>query len=74
MLVRCKKGIKFTSEENSVKAVFVFVGTKEDRAFHLKTLASIATLVQQDDFEKKWLNAENINYLRGENREPEAPP
>ncbi len=64
MLVRCKKGIKFTSEENSVKAVFVFVGTKEDRAFHLKTLASIATLVQQDDFEKKWLNAENINYLR----------
>jgi basic amino acid/polyamine antiporter, APA family len=64
MLIRCKEGIKFTSKENSVKAVFVFVGTKEDRAFHLKTLAAIATLVQQKDFEDKWLNAENTHYLR----------
>ena len=64
MLIRCKEGIKFTSKENSVKAVFAFIGTKEDRAFHLKTLAAIATLVQQDDFEEKWLNAENIHYLR----------
>ncbi|MBC8490574.1 MAG: amino acid permease [Bacteroidetes bacterium] len=64
MLIRCKEGIKFTSKENSVKAVFAFIGTKEDRAFHLKTLAAIATLVQKDDFEEKWLNAENIHYLR----------
>ncbi len=64
MLIRCKEGIKFTSKENSVKAVFAFIGTKEDRAFHLKTLAAIATLVQQDDFEEKWLNAEDIHYLR----------
>jgi amino acid transporter len=64
MLIRCKEGIKFTSKENSVKAVFAFIGTKEDRAFHLKTLAAIATLVQQDDFEEKWLNAEDIYYLR----------
>jgi len=64
MLIRCKEGIKFTSEEDSVKAVFVFVGTKEDRAFHLKTLAAIATLVQQKDFEDKWLNAKDTHYLR----------
>jgi amino acid transporter len=64
MLVRCKQGIKFTANENAVKAIFVFIGTKEDRAFHLKTLASIATLVQQKDFEEKWLDAANIHYLR----------
>lgn len=64
MLIRCKEGIKFTSNENSVKAIFAFIGTKEDRAFHLKTLAAIATLVQKDDFEDKWLNAENTHYLR----------
>ncbi len=64
MLIRCKEGIKFTSKEDSVRAVFTFVGTKEDRAFHLKTLASIATLVQQDNFEEKWLNAEDTHYLR----------
>ncbi len=64
MLIRCKKGIKFTPRENSVKAVFAFIGTQDDRAFHLKTLAAIATLVQKDDFEEKWLAADNIHYLR----------
>ena len=64
MLVRCKQGIRFTAREDAVKAVFVFIGTKEDRAFHLKTLASIATLVQQKEFEEKWLDAEDIHYLR----------
>ncbi|MCD4817202.1 MAG: amino acid permease, partial [Candidatus Cloacimonetes bacterium] len=64
MLIRCKEGIKFTAKQNSVKAVFAFIGTKEDRVFHLKTLAAIATLVQKDDFEEKWLNAENTHYLR----------
>lgn len=64
ILIRCKEGIKFTSKENAVKAVFAFIGTKEDRTFHLKTLAAIATLVQQKDFEEKWLDAENTHYLR----------
>lgn len=64
MLIRCKEGIKFTNEENSVKAIFVFVGTEEDRTFHLQTLSSIATLIQQEDFEEKWMKAENIHYLR----------
>ena len=64
ILIRCKEGIKFTSKEDSVKAVFAFIGTKENRAFHLKTLASIATLVQKDDFEEKWLSAEDTHYLR----------
>jgi len=63
-LVRCREGVYFTADEPDVKAIFIFVGTKEDRAFHLKTLASIATLVQQDDFEEKWLNSEDIHYLR----------
>ncbi len=64
MLIRCKEGIRFTSKEDSVKAVFTFVGTEEDRAFHLKTLASIATLVQKEDFEEKWLTAADTHYLR----------
>jgi amino acid transporter/mannitol/fructose-specific phosphotransferase system IIA component (Ntr-type) len=64
MLIRCKQGIHFSPSENSVKAVFVFVGTKENRTFHLRTLASIATLVQQDNFEEQWLAAESTHYLR----------
>jgi len=53
-----------TPQEDAVKAVFAFVGTKEDRIFHLRTLAAIATLVQGADFEEKWLDAENEHYLR----------
>jgi len=64
VLVRCKEGIKFTSQEDSVKAVFAFIGTKEEKIFHLRTLAAIAALVQKDDFEEKWLNAQDIHYLR----------
>lgn len=64
LLVRCKEGIRFTEKENSVKAVFVFVGTKEDRTFHLRTLAAIATLSQQKDFENNWLEAKDPHYLR----------
>ena len=64
MLIRCKQGINFSTNENAVKAVFVFVGTKENRTFHLRTLASIATLVQQESFEEKWVAAEDIYYLR----------
>jgi len=64
MLIRCKEGVKFTEKEDAVKAIFVFVGTVEDRIFHLKTLAAIATLVQQADFEEKWLKAEDTHYIR----------
>jgi amino acid transporter len=64
LLIRSREGVYFTETEKAVKAVFLFVGTKEDRAFHLKTLASIATLVQQKDFEEVWLKAEDTHYLR----------
>jgi mannitol/fructose-specific phosphotransferase system IIA component (Ntr-type) len=64
MLIRCKQGIRFSPNEHSVKAVFVFIGTKENRTFHLRTLASIATLVQQENFEEQWLAAESTHYLR----------
>ncbi|MBN2533830.1 MAG: amino acid permease [Spirochaetales bacterium] len=64
IIVRCKEGIKFTEQENNIKAVFLFGGTGEKRVLHLKTLASIATLVQQKDFIKSWLKVENKNELR----------
>jgi mannitol/fructose-specific phosphotransferase system IIA component (Ntr-type) len=64
MLVRSKAGIYFSENEPAVKAVFVFAGSKEDREFHLKTLASIATLVQEPEFENKWMNAKDSEYLR----------
>jgi len=64
MIVRCKDGIKFTEKENSVKVVFLFGGTIDKRVLHLKTLASIATLVQKENFITNWLIAKDENELR----------
>lgn len=63
-IIRCKDGVQFTENEKKVHAVFLFGGTQDRRILHLKTIASIATLVQNRDFHNKWLAAENIVELK----------
>ncbi|KQC14000.1 MAG: hypothetical protein APR63_06570 [Desulfuromonas sp. SDB] len=63
-IIRAKKGIKFTEKENKIKAIFLLGGTKEKRVLHLKTLASIATLVGLKDFQEKWLSVDNIIEIK----------
>jgi len=64
MLVRCKKGICFSEQTKKVQIVFVIAGTKDERTFHLRSLAAIAQIVQNVNFEKKWLSAKNDETLR----------
>lgn len=63
LLVRCREGIKFSEENESIKAVFVLLGTKDERNFHLKSLSSIAQIVQNEGFEERWLAARNEGAL-----------
>jgi len=64
LLARCKEGIYFSEQASKVQIVFVITGTKDERTFHLRTLASIAQIVQNPNFEKKWLQAKNNEELR----------
>ena len=64
MLVRCRDGIYYSDLAPGVQAVFLLVGTNDQRDFHLFTLASIAEVVQQPYFNEKWLRAGNENALR----------
>ena len=64
LLARCKKGIVFSGAEPNVSAVFVIAGTKDERNFHLYALSAIAQIVQDPDFEKKWISAKNKEALR----------
>jgi basic amino acid/polyamine antiporter, APA family len=64
MIVRCKGGVCFSDTEKSVKAIFLIVGNEGERVLHLRLLASIATLVQENGFEERWLDAKDINHLR----------
>jgi amino acid transporter/mannitol/fructose-specific phosphotransferase system IIA component (Ntr-type) len=64
LLARCKDGIIFDEETPLVTTVFVLLGTKDLRNFHLKTLAAIAQIAQDPEFEKSWLEAKNTYELR----------
>ena len=64
LLARCKEGIYYSDLAPKVQAVFLLVGTRDQRDFHLYTLASIAEIVQQTYFHERWLRANSINTLR----------
>jgi basic amino acid/polyamine antiporter, APA family len=64
LLVRCKDGIYFSEEAPKVQIVFVIAGTRDERNFHLQALAAIAQIIQNANFEKKWLSAKNTDALR----------
>ncbi|MBN2160179.1 MAG: amino acid permease [Spirochaetes bacterium] len=64
LVARCKDGVFFSKESPNVRAVFVLLGTKDERNFHLRALAAIAQIVQDPKFEEKWMNAKNKESLR----------
>ncbi len=64
VLVRCKDGIKFSNQEDSVKAAFLFGGPYNMRTFHLKILSSIAEIASEDTFPDMWLAAQKEEDLK----------
>ncbi|MBM3211195.1 amino acid permease [Candidatus Poribacteria bacterium] len=63
-IVRCREGIIFSEGKPNVHTVFVLVGTRDERNFHLNALAAIAQIVQNPNFEKKWMEAKDKEALR----------
>ncbi|MHC4205909.1 MAG: amino acid permease [Planctomycetota bacterium] len=64
LLARCREGIFFSEKEPKVHAVFVIMGTKDERNFHLHALAAIAQIVHDPHFEEKWNGARTKEVLR----------
>ncbi len=64
LLVRCKDGIAFPDVAKPVKTMFVLIGTMDERNYHLRALMAIAQIAQEENFEKNWLAARNIEELR----------
>ena len=63
LLARSKQGI--IKENNSkISAFFVLFGTLDDRIYHLRSLASIAQICQNEKFINLWKNASSVNDLR----------
>ncbi|MBC8382757.1 MAG: amino acid permease, partial [Candidatus Cloacimonetes bacterium] len=64
LIVRCKDGINFEKGEPPVHTIFVLIGSMDERNFHLRALMSIAHIVKEHNFDKRWFNAKNIEELR----------
>jgi APA family basic amino acid/polyamine antiporter len=64
LLARCRQGIHFSQTAPAVRAVFVFLGTADQRNFHLRALAAVAQIVQDSHFERRWLAAKGAEDLR----------
>ncbi|MGD9211087.1 MAG: PTS sugar transporter subunit IIA [Desulfobacteraceae bacterium] len=64
LLARCRKGIYFSQLAPKVHAVFVLMGTRSERDFHLYALSTIAKIVQRNHFREDWLQANNESALR----------
>lgn len=63
-LVRCRGGAKFPNEQEPVNIAFALVGSPDKRPHHLRSLVAIAHVVQEQDFQNRWLNAANPERLR----------
>ena len=64
LLARCKEGIDFGETAPKVHTVFVLIGTRDERNFHLMSLAAIAKIVEGAKFEENWMAAKTTEVLR----------
>ncbi len=64
LMIRSKEGIVFSELRQPVNTVFMLIGSRDQRNFHLRSLMAIAHIVEEPDFEQRWMAAENLEQLR----------
>ncbi len=64
LLVRARDGIRFSYAQEPVQVMFILAGSKDQRNYHLRALMAIAQIVQEKQFEQKWLAARDTEGIR----------
>ena len=64
LLARARKGVEFSQKAQNIIAIFVVIGTPDERSFHLGVLAAIAEVFQAKNFEERWIAAKSEQGLR----------
>lgn len=64
LVARCRHGVAFSDQARHVNAIFVLLGSKDERNFHLQCLMAIAQTAQESDFRRRWLRARDTEDLR----------
>jgi basic amino acid/polyamine antiporter, APA family len=63
ILIRARAGIIFP-DDNVAHIIFILAGSFDERNLHLKTLAAIAQITQEPEFDNRWLSAGTKEQLR----------
>jgi len=64
LIIRNKRGVYFNDKNDAVKAIFILIGSKDERQFHLQALSAIAQITQNEKFEQLWMAAKNKENLK----------
>jgi mannitol/fructose-specific phosphotransferase system IIA component (Ntr-type) len=64
LCARVAAGVRFSDAAPGVKAVFVLAGSSDRRTLHLQTLAALAQIAMDRNFDTEWLVARKAEQLR----------
>jgi APA family basic amino acid/polyamine antiporter len=64
LLARSREGIVFSDEQPPVHAVFVLMGSLDERNYHLRALMHIAQITRDEHFDARWMAAQSVEQLR----------
>jgi len=64
LIARSRPGIIFAGADTPVHAVFVLIGTMDERNYHLRALMAIAQITEDPKFDQRWLAARGEEELR----------
>jgi amino acid transporter/mannitol/fructose-specific phosphotransferase system IIA component (Ntr-type) len=64
LMARARSGVAFSEEAPEVQAIFVLVGSRDQRNFYLSSLAAIAEIAGNKEFMRRWLSAKGKEGLR----------
>lgn len=64
VLVRAREGVTFGDESSPVHAFFLLITSEDERNFYLRTVTSIAQIIQEQSFKRRWINAKTLTGLR----------
>jgi mannitol/fructose-specific phosphotransferase system IIA component (Ntr-type) len=64
VLVRAKDGVLLGNESSPVHAFFLLITSQDERNFYLRAVTSIAQIIQEPSFTRRWNNAKTLSGLR----------
>ncbi len=64
LVARVRAGVYFSPEAPHVHAVFILLGTKDERNVHLRALSAIAQIAMEKQFGQRWFAARGTTDIR----------